>query len=299
MIIIYFFTFLIFATITVGVILWLIKEESNKEAILKNSSESPLLKPSLSPNFNITPEAILKRVNLNLSKEEKLDQNSPDQQKILKNPTALTVTESPEERGVKESEFIVKYDELSIDFKELQAKYEKLSNILDEKNILLEKAEKNLNHEIKNRKDFNKVKDILEKELKEYRDKSKELQSLLQVSQLETQSSNQRNSQLEENITKLEKNLLAKDEEIKVVNTEILNAKKVNEEFQSELQKIEKIIKEKDAKIEGLVERLRTSPPAGQKNSDISDSESFKQQSVVEIKSDVSVQDQSSNPKET
>ena len=233
----------------------LIRQEQKLELKLKlGENNDPIITKSPSP---ITAREVLKRLNID-EKETAAESNSQSQ--IAQKP----VTETPAVNQ-KESELLIKYEETAAEYQDLQLKYEKLSSLLNEKIGLADKHEKSLNHELKNRKEFNKVKDILEKELKDHRDKAKDLQASLTTAQTEVQSHLKRITQLEENINKLEKNIMAKDEEIITAQGEIQSERARAAELITQLQKNEEILREKDKKIENLVERLRTHPlPAEQ-----------------------------------
>ena len=62
---------------------------------------------------------------------------------------------------------------------EWKEKYDRLQNLFQEKSAELEKTQSQLESEISHRKDFNKIKDILEKELADTKDKLKNLQTEL------------------------------------------------------------------------------------------------------------------------
>ncbi|VAX34846.1 hypothetical protein MNBD_UNCLBAC01-1088 [hydrothermal vent metagenome] len=67
--------------------------------------------------------------------------------------------------------------EVSIQLNELKEKCGRLEGLLGEKTTELEKVQKDFENELKNRNDFNKIKDVLEKELKEVKDKAKDLKN--------------------------------------------------------------------------------------------------------------------------
>jgi len=96
---------------------------------------------------------------------------------------------------------------------ELKQKYEKLDQILGEKSSELDKTKHSYDSEISHRKDFNKIKDLLEKELKEVKDRVKAVRSELTNTKVENENAQKRIKQLEEKATKLEKEILAKEEE--------------------------------------------------------------------------------------
>ena len=104
--------------------------------------------------------------------------------------------------------------DLTAQLEEWNGKYERLDKLFKEKSAALEKAEESLRNELNNRKEFNKVKDILEKELREAKDKARNIHTELSAAKAEAEGNKKRTNQLEEKVTKLEKALLGKDDEI-------------------------------------------------------------------------------------
>ena len=108
--------------------------------------------------------------------------------------------------------------EQEIDFaarlEEWKEKCERLDKLLQEKSAAFVKNEELLAVEVNNRKEVNKLKDMLEKELKDAREKARVIQVELNASRVEAESYKKRVNQLEEKITKMEKALLAKDDDI-------------------------------------------------------------------------------------
>lgn len=104
--------------------------------------------------------------------------------------------------------------DLTLQFHELKEKYEKLDFLFKEKSSDLERTQRSLETELRTRKEFNKVKDILEKELKDVKDRSHNFQIELTSAKTETEGSQKRINQLEAKVTKLEKEILQKEQEI-------------------------------------------------------------------------------------
>lgn len=116
--------------------------------------------------------------------------------------------------STKEEEDIGKEIELSAELSELKKKYDKLEALFSEKNTEYEKAKESLDNELGNRKEFNKVKDLLEKELKESKDRTRNTQGELNNARTENENQKKRVAQLEEKTGKLEKGLLEKEDKI-------------------------------------------------------------------------------------
>ena len=106
----------------------------------------------------------------------------------------------------------------SAQVEEWKEKYERLDKFFSEKSMALEKCEESLKGELNNRKEFNKVKDILEKELKEAKDKTRGIQAEWNAAKAEAEGHKKRINQLEEKVAKAEKAVLGKDDEIADLN---------------------------------------------------------------------------------
>ncbi|MFH1360799.1 MAG: hypothetical protein ABIJ41_07205 [Candidatus Omnitrophota bacterium] len=112
--------------------------------------------------------------------------------------------------------------------RDLQEKYERLETLFNEKSQELEKAQKALSIELKAKKDFNIVKDILEKELKEVKDRAHKLHLEVGAAQAESENHQRRIAQLEDKIISKEKEIKEKEKEIDELNKkiqEIISAK--------------------------------------------------------------------------
>lgn len=156
-----------------------------------------------------------------------------------------------------ESELSLKHDELQAQYKELEEKYNRLDALFHEKSDNLEKTEKNLSHEIKTHKEFNKVKDIFEKELKETKDRCRNLQIDVTSAQTEAATYLKRVNQLEEKIKKLEIGALAAEAAINDAQAETQVARKRTGELEEKLRNAESQMQEKNRKIEDLVNKLK------------------------------------------
>lgn len=159
-----------------------------------------------------------------------------------------------------ESELSLKYDELLTEHKELQEKFTKMEALFAEKSSTLEKSEKTLSNELKNQKEFNKIKDLLEKEIKESKEKAKMLQADVTNAQTEAQTYLKRIGQLEEKVKKLEIEILTSEAAINDGQAGIQLARKHATELEEKLRANENVILEKNQKIEDLVNRLNLHP---------------------------------------
>jgi len=147
--------------------------------------------------------------------------------------TSSLRTQVPESENI-ETDYIQKekkwptHVEATLELSQFKEKYERLEKLLEEKNQALEKSEKAFETELRNRKEFNKVKDILEKELKDTKVKARDLQIELTNAQTETTGFKNRVNQLELKVTKLEKTITEhehtiqdKDKKIEALNARI------------------------------------------------------------------------------
>ena len=96
---------------------------------------------------------------------------------------------------------------------ELKGKYNKMESMLSEKNSELEKNKTSFDSEVGHRKDFNKIKDLLEKELKEVKERVKTVRQDHVNAVQEKDNALRRIKQLDEKSTKLEKEILALEKE--------------------------------------------------------------------------------------
>ncbi len=147
-----------------------------------------------------------------------------------------------------------------------QQKYEKLEILLKEKTEALESAEKTLSHELKAQKEFNKVRDILEKEIKDKKDQIRKLEVELTEVHTEVNSHLKRIDQLEEKVKKLEKEIRDKEIDIKNAQEDIQKEKNRYAQLEGKNTELEKTIQEKDKKIGDLVNHLKAvaSSPAAE-----------------------------------
>ncbi|MBI5024637.1 MAG: hypothetical protein HZC18_06540 [Candidatus Omnitrophica bacterium] len=131
------------------------------------------------------------------------------QDKPEADPVAPQVTLSAAEEKKIEQEI-----DLAARSEEWKEKYERLNKLFNEKSAALTKSEESLQNELSNRKEFNKLKDMLEKELREAKDKARNVQVELNAARTEAEGSKKRIAQLEEKIIKMEKAILEKDDEV-------------------------------------------------------------------------------------
>ena len=208
------------------------------------------------PDTGVTPT--LANINLDLppKKEEapatgtaSLRIDAPNPQKTSLLPTNKNISS--------EAALSIKHDELQTQYNGLQAKLDKMEVLLTEKNATLEKSEKALANELKNRKEFNKIKDILERELRETKDNGKQLQINTNSAQMESESLRNRIRQLEEKVKETEKEVFMKEEGNKEIQSEI-------EKGKNRILALEKFIEEKDKKIAVLVKKLKEESPSAE-----------------------------------
>ncbi|MCC6759511.1 MAG: hypothetical protein IT395_07805 [Candidatus Omnitrophica bacterium] len=250
-----------------GAIAFVITMEKRKEAPGPNDSKKPAPAQQLSPND------LLDRLGL-----DSASKNNPNPAKniplpeFLKKAALIPAKDAPSTSQFipvaapspadtkAESELSLKYDELLTEHKELQEKLTKMEVLFAEKSSTLEKSEKTLSNELKNQKEFNKIKDLLEKEIKESKEKVKMLQADVTNAQTEAQTYLKRIGQLEEKVKKLEVEVLTSEAAINDGQAGIQLARKHAAELEEKLRANENVILEKNQKIEDLVNRLNLHP---------------------------------------
>jgi len=152
--------------------------------------------------------------------DPKSEEKPPEPKQAVQTGTASIKTspaENPPEEitlSNEEEKKIEKEVEITAELSELKEKYDKLDALFNEKSTELENTKNSLDHELENRKDFNKVKDLLEKEMKDSKDKTRNIEVELNNALSESDRNKKRGDQLEEKTTQLEKNLLQKEDEI-------------------------------------------------------------------------------------
>ncbi len=116
------------------------------------------------------PLVVTKVENPFSSPDEKKDQDTLEEKTFSENLNSMVIPPA-----IKQMTQVDEQNE-QIDW---QTKYQKLEILCFEKNTMLEKFEKALENEIKNRQEFNVLKDILEAQLEKNKEKSRQLQAEL------------------------------------------------------------------------------------------------------------------------
>lgn len=119
---------------------------------------------------------------------------------------------SPDLPIAKPSESMERELEASSQLEALKAKYKKLDEMFQEKSEELQKADNTLMNEMKNRQDFDKLKELLEGELRDVKGRARELQQSLRDARMETEFQKNQAVELKEQISQLEVNLDKKDD---------------------------------------------------------------------------------------
>ncbi|MCB9757432.1 MAG: hypothetical protein H6753_03295 [Candidatus Omnitrophica bacterium] len=253
-----FYMLILILVIGTGAIAWIMLAEKKKE------SPPPPKTKETAPQ--LSPKDLLERLGLENPKPESDKIILPE---LFKKPVSpaenqanqlATTAKTNPLPTITESELSLKYDELLSEKTQLKAEYTKLEALFIEKSMLLEKSEKTLNNELKNQKEFNKVKDILEKEIRDYKDKVTALQGEITIAQTETQTQSKRVIQLEEKIKKFEIEVLTSEAAINDAQASTQLARKHSSELEEKIRALENQILDKNQKIEDLVSRLKDLP---------------------------------------
>jgi len=184
-----FYLFLVAAVL--GVAAWLYFKEGQAEK--KNNTSSLLDRIGLGETHEATPAPS------NLSSFQKSEPAARDFEEPVRKEEVSTLRElSLPQSGDPD----------------LKDRYDRLEKLFQEKSTQLEKVEKSLSHELKAKTEFHKLKDILEKELKDTKDKNHKLQLQISTHQTETESIQKHIQLLEEKIKAKDQDILAKEQKI-------------------------------------------------------------------------------------
>ena len=224
----FFAMFVLICGVGLGFVGWLLLRDSTKPSLEDRGSLSSLQRPKeisvQSAPIENKWNAFLKkgRVLLNkfsFAKKKQGTEGKLSSDLLFKQPAAAVPEAIPALKltpGVSlskdEEKHIEEEIDLTLQFHELKEKYERLDSLFKEKSSELEKAQRSLETELRTRKEFNKVKDILEKELKDVKDRTHNLQIELISAKTEAEGYQKRINQLETKVTQLEKEILQKEE---------------------------------------------------------------------------------------
>ena len=131
----------------------------------------------------------------------------------VKSPT-MEIVKTPTPLSAEDEKKLERELDASLELTELKNKYGRLEKMFQEKSTSLEHSEQALKTEHQTQKEFNKVKDILEKELKDTRDNARKIQVELTATKTESEIYKRRITQLEEKATKLEREITEKEKEV-------------------------------------------------------------------------------------
>lgn len=148
------------------------------------------------------------------------DMNSSVQ--LDKPPTGTASIQTVAEEDVISDEDAKRIDkeiQLTTDLNEWKEKYARIDTLFTEKSSALEKAKESLENELNHRKEFNKIKDLLEKELKESKERTRNAQQELNAARSEGEAHKKRVLLLEEKIARLEKTLLEEKDKLEELRT--------------------------------------------------------------------------------
>ncbi len=208
--------------IGVGIVLVLMVIELTKEK--KTSLSKPASKPT--QNKGRSPLDILTKLGLHHKQSPQL----PSQlRKDMEPQNTLNTIATPEEISRPASStkmepvIITQPATESEEYLDLKNKYEKLESLFQEKSNELEKKEIAFVNESKIRKDFNKVKDILEKELKDTKDKCHKITLELAAAKPEIENQKNRIDQLQEMINRKNKDIVEKEHSISELTKQLAN----------------------------------------------------------------------------
>ncbi len=165
------------------------------------------------------------------------------------NSSVIETKENLTSENISEEEkhAIEKEVHISFELEELKEKYARLERMLNEKNTELEQTKQFLDSELTAKKEFNKFKDILEKEIKENKDKGVALKSQLNIVKTENENANRRIEQFEEKALSLERELLAKQQENERILGQLKTAEVTIKQLKEQINTLEEKQKEQAA----------------------------------------------------
>ena len=152
---------------------------------------------------------------------------------------------------------IQKTMDLEIELHELKEKYERLDQLFKEKSEELDRKDTALNNELKTKKEFNKVKDILEKEIKDTKDSVHKFGLELTASHADIEAHKKKVSQLEEKLKTTEQEARQKEIEANDFNKQFQSANSSLQAKAQEIQKKENEISELNKKLQSLSSDLQ------------------------------------------
>ena len=177
----------------------------------------------------------------------------------------------------------------SLTISELKEKLRLTEKLLQEKSAELDTIQQALNYEKTNRKEFNKVKDLLEKELSDSKDRAKQIQAELTSALSEKESYKKRIVQLEEKVTRCEKEILEKEKRIEEL------AKSLNE-LKNTAQRQQQVQSNKIVAIQSVDEKSTITPsPANPTETNLSNNQ--EKEEFLNLKPDVVQEKDDSLPK--
>lgn len=250
------FIALIAAVLTgVGIALLIMSSEKKEEsqrveggtrALAGNKLHDVLKQPSpKSKKDAVTPASVLKNVGLESG-------SGHEQASVSARDNFHGIELSNEEEKNLEEEI-----SLSAELSELKEKYVILDKLFKEKQNEFELVQRELKNEIKGRKEFNKIKDLLEKELRDVKDGHNSLRNDIASAETKSMSFQRRIEQLEGRVTSKEKEIAGKEKEVEKKSEENRKVKEELAEVSKRLSSRESDIREKDKMIASLAKHVK------------------------------------------
>lgn len=176
----------------------------------------------------------------------------------LRKPAPVEEIKTFNDSASTEAELAFKFDELKSQHQELQQKYEKLETLFQEKSQELEHTKTELESELKNHKEFNKLKDVLEKEVRDTKNKVKAAHARESQAETEAISLQKRIEQLELRLSKTEKEILEKEKALNAAAMDIQKERGHAADLEEKLKKKDEVIAEKNERINKMVASFQT-----------------------------------------
>lgn len=203
----------------IAAVFWLLKNDDRPSGVLSRGLGAPAAQPAAKPSLLAGLFARLMAGKKHSRDDAAEEIPIPSVTDVAGNvlPVGGNPGSAPAARGgalsADEEKKIEQEIDLAARLEEWEEKYERLDKLFNEKSAALAKSEESLRNELNNRKEFNKVKDILEKELKDHKDKARNIQVELTAAMAESEGYKKRITQMEEKVAKLEKTVMGKEHE--------------------------------------------------------------------------------------
>ena len=238
-----FYLGLLIITAGFGIIARLLWNEKKKEADL---------------NLNAAPDSVNEISTDELLSRVGLDPHSPKPPPKTRLSGPSTARAADEKPPVPDDDLrrhtarLLKCDELKSRWRELQASFRRLQELVEEKEKQITRTKKNLRSARRNRTRFDGIKERLERQIDQIKEKSRELKIQVTSAETEADAHQRQINLLEERIKKEEKLIRDRENTAKAIRDNIRLIQKRGGELADRLKKEEDALQQRLEKIEGI-----------------------------------------------